>query len=387
VSGTGPGGTGGRPLHVGVLGLGFGAEFVPIYQRHPLVRAVSIADTDPARLAAVGDSYGIAGRYRRLDDLLADPDVDAVHVLSPVAFHADHAVAVLESGRHCACAVPMATSLGDLHRVIAAQRASGRQYMMMETTVFSREYFYVRGLLAAGETGGLTFYRGFHLQDLDGFPEYWMGYPPMHYITHALSPALALAGTTVAAVQCLGSGRLTAGRRGAAGNPFPLETGLCQLRGHDMAVSVTVGFFQTGRAYTEGFDVYGSRMGVEWPAAEGGPLLVHTMGEVPAGRRGRPVSVRQVEPPDRPDLLPGEIARFTRQTEIATARGRPAVRVGGGHGGSHPHLVHEFVTSAVTGRAPLVDATTAAAWTAPGICAHQSALDGGGRVEVPDFAS
>lgn len=374
-------------LHVGVLGLHFGAEFVPIYQRHPNVREVSIADTDAGRLAAVGDTWGVARRHTRLEDLLADPDVDAVHVLSPVAFHADHAVAVLESGRHCACAVPMATSLDGLRRIIGAQRASGRHYMMMETTVFSREYFYTRSLANSGEIGDLTFYRGFHLQNLDGFPDYWRGYPPMHYVTHALAPALALAGTTVASVQCLGSGRLTADRRGASGNPFPAESALCQLRDRDMAVSLTVGFFQTGRAYTEGFDIYGSRMGVEWPAAEGGPLRVHTLGEIPAGHRGRAASVQPVQPDDRTDLLPAGIARFTRPARIASSDGHPAAWVSGGHGGSHPHLVHEFVTSIVTRRPPLVDAPTAAAWTAPGVCAHQSALAGGDRVDVPDFAT
>lgn len=58
---------------------------------------------------------------------------------------------------------------------------------------------------------------------------------------------------------------------------------------------------------------------------------------------------------------------------------------GGGHGGSHPHLVHEFVSSIVEGRKPTIDAVTAANWTASGICAHESAMRGGDAVEVPEF--
>ena len=61
------------------------------------------------------------------------------------------------------------------------------------------------------------------------------------------------------------------------------------------------------------------------------------------------------------------------------------VPVGADHGGSHPFLVDEFVPSIVEGRTPLIDAARSAAWTAPGICAHQSALAGGVEVEVPDF--
>jgi predicted dehydrogenase len=374
------------PLHIGIVGLHFGAGFLPIYQRHPAVREVSIADTDPARLAAVGDAFGVRRRHASIDGLLADGDVDAIHLLTPVPFHAEQAVAVLRAGKHCACAVPMALTVADLHAIIEAEESSGRQYMMMETTVFSREYLYVRGLLEAGDLGDLTFYRGFHLQDLDGFPPYWRAYPPMHYVTHALSPALALTGTTVASVQCLGSGRLTADRLGDYDNPFPLEAGLFRLREHDMAVDITMSFFQTARAYAEGFSVYGSQAGVEWPDAEGGPLRIHQFGAIPAGGRGRAVSVREVIPTDRPDLLPPEVAVFTRPVDLQPGPGLRPVRVRPDHGGSHPHLVHEWLTSIVTGRRPLVDARTAAAWTAPGIRAHDSALAGGQLADVPDFA-
>ena len=60
---------------------------------------------------------------------------------------------------------------------------------------------------------------------------------------------------------------------------------------------------------------------------------------------------------------------------------------GSGHGGSHPHLAHEFVRSIIEDRPPAIDAVTAANWTAVGICAHESAMRGGARVAVPDFAA
>jgi predicted dehydrogenase len=373
-----------KGLHVGLVGLRFGAEFLPIYQHHPFVSKVSVADTDKARLDQIGDAFDVAGRYQSLDLLLADPDVDAVHIATPVSGHARQAIQVLQAGRHCACAVPMATSLDDLHAVIRAQEASGRVYMMMETTVFGREYLYVRSLAEEGRLGDLTFYRGFHMQDLDGYPSYWQGYPPMHYITHALSPALALTNTTVDSVRCLGSGRLTPEQAGTYGNPFPLEAALFRLREHSMAIDVTMSFFQTARQYTEGFNVYGTQLGIEWPAVEGGPLLVHELGAMRGDGRGRAVAVTEVEPPDRPDLLPDEIGRFTQTVDVATRGG--TYQVGAAHGGSHPHLVNEFVSSIIEGRRPLVDARTAAAWSAPGICAHDSALLSGAEVDVPDFA-
>jgi len=58
---------------------------------------------------------------------------------------------------------------------------------------------------------------------------------------------------------------------------------------------------------------------------------------------------------------------------------------GSGHGGSHPHLAHEFIRSIVEERKPLIDEVTAANWTSVGICAHQSAMAGGARVDLPVF--
>lgn len=372
-------------VDVAVVGLGFGGDFVPIYASHPDVGRVAVVDTEPERLAVVGERFGIAERYDSLEALLAGDGFDAVHVATPVAFHANQCAAVLNSGRHCACAVPMATSLGDIERVMAAQRASGRVYMMMETAVFAREFFYARDLYRRGELGALTFFRGVHIQNLDGYPRYWMGYPPMHYITHALAPALALAGTRVRDVRCLGSGQLTGERVGDYENPYPLESGVFRLDRDELAAEVTMSFFQTGRAYQEGFSVYGDQGGVEWPAVEGDPLLVHRLRPVEPGRRGRGVDVARVEPPDRAELLPAEIARFTRPAMFDPGGGRAPVRVGAGHGGSHPHLAHEFVRAIVENRAPFVDAATATDWTAPGICAHQSALHDGQTVAVPSF--
>ena len=66
--------------------------------------------------------------------------------------------------------------------------------MMMETVVYSREYLFVKELYDKGELGRIQFLRGSHQQDMDGWPDYWPGLPPMHYATHCVSPCLALLG-------------------------------------------------------------------------------------------------------------------------------------------------------------------------------------------------
>jgi predicted dehydrogenase len=353
------------------VGLNFGAAFAPIYQRHPDVARVVLCDPNEARLRAVGDQLGIADRFTRLDELLAADACDAVHLLTPVPLHAEQTLAVLAAGKHCACAVPMATELDDLQRLLAAQRVSGKNFMMMETAVYTREFLFVRDMHTRGELGALTFLRGTYYQDLEGdYPAYWRAQPPMHYITHALAPLLALARTRAATVCCLGSGRLRPDLQQPGGNRFPLQTAIFRLAGTDLAAEVTRSWFQTARAYTEAFSVYGDRMGFEWPQLEHEDPLLFTLEPVEPGRRGRPVTAERVAVPDRPDLLPPELAPFTQ----------------GGHGGSHPHLAHEFIRSIVEARPPAIDAVTAADWTAPGICAHASAEREGEPVVVPDFS-
>ena len=171
---------------VAIVGLRFGADFVPIYRSHPDVDEVVLVDPDSERRRDVARRFGLSDGYATFDEALADPRIDAVHLLTPVSFHADMTVRALEQGLHVACAVPMATTLADIDRIIEAQARGGGRYMMMETAVYAREYSYAQRMLHADEFGQLTLYRGHHIQNIDGYPGYWLGYPPMHYATHAI---------------------------------------------------------------------------------------------------------------------------------------------------------------------------------------------------------
>lgn len=348
-------------MRIAIVGLRFGAEFVPIYRAHPDVTEVVGCDPSPEARARFGPGRVIDDFERLLDD----PTIDAVHVCTPVHFHVPMTLAALAAGKHVACAVPMATTLDDLRRVLDAVRRSGRRYMMMETAVYTREFLYAREL----DLGRLTFLRGSHIQDIEGLPDYWRGYPFMLYATHAVAPLLALAETRAARAVGLGSGTLRDDLVAYEGNRFPLETALFRLHDSDLAAEVTGSFFMNARPYVESFSVYGDRRGFEWEQDWDGGHRLFTMEPYAPGMRGRPVRTETVVPPFRPDLLPPEIASFAE----------------GPHGGSHPHLVHEFVRSVVEDRPPRVDAVTAADWTAPGICAHLSALRDGEPVTVPSF--
>lgn len=370
-----------RPIRVALVGLQFGMEFAPIYARHPDVAELILCDPDPAQLELVGDRFGVERRYPDLAAVLAQPDIDAVHLVTPVTMHGEQSIAVLEAGKHCASTIPMALSEAELHRIVELERRTGLTYMMMETAVYTREFLYVQELVHAGKFGKLAFARGAHLQDMEGWPGYWQGFPPLSHITHAMSPVLRLTGARASRVHCFGSGVLPSDKQAVYGNPYPVETAIFALDGHDLAVEVTRSMFEMARPYTESFAIYGDRLGFEWPQLEDERPLLFEM-DAADGSRGRPITATRVDVPDRADLLPPEIAPFTREFVYEE---HLSFLQGGGHGGSHPHLVHEFVSAVRQGRPSAIDATTAASWTMAGLAAHQSAMHGGTEVIIPTF--
>jgi predicted dehydrogenase len=255
--------------------------------------------------------------------------------------------------------------------------------MMMETVVYSREYLFVKELYDRGDLGRVQFLRGSHQQDMEGWPGYWEGFPPMHYATHCVSPCLALLGRHAEHVVCHGSGRIDEALVPKYGSPFAIETATFKLRDSDVCAEVTRSLFNTARQYRESFDAYGSKQSFEWQQVDGEEPVIHTRStpERPLSEAEIP---RRVTVPDYAHLLPEPIRGFTQPAAIQDAEHLSFLQ-GGGHGGSHPHLVHAFLMACVGERPPMPDAETSVNWTMVGICAHQSALAGGEKIRIPTF--
>lgn len=133
-----------KKLNVVLVGLGFGGAFVPIYKDYPAVESIGIFDTDAGIMEAFSAAHGIEKQYHSFEEILEDEAVDAVHLVTPIPLHAKQTVAVLNAGKHCACTVPMATSLDEIRDIMEAVEKSGKNYMMMETTLYTRQFFYAR---------------------------------------------------------------------------------------------------------------------------------------------------------------------------------------------------------------------------------------------------
>jgi predicted dehydrogenase len=252
--------------------------------------------------------------------------------------------------------------------------------MMMETVVYAREFLYIKELYEKGELGKIQFLQASHQQDMDGWPNYWPGLPPMWYATHCVGPMLALTRATAEYVSCFGSGTIRKGLIKHYKSPFAVETAHIKFKNSDLSARIYRSLFDTARQYRESIDVYGSKKSFEWTLVEHEEHVLHTA-KLPEQKIPKKVTV-----PDYAKLLPGPIRRFTTKGVYDLAKKTHlSFTQGAGHGGSHPHLVHEFLTALVKNRDPFPNARQSANWTCVGLCAHQSALKGGAIVKLPSF--
>jgi predicted dehydrogenase len=365
-----------RPVRVGIVGLEFGAEFIPIYQQHPNAELVAICQRTESKLNEVGDQWNVSKRYTDYGQMLADPDIDLIHINTPLQMHADQAVAALEAGKHVGCTIPMAISVEDCKRIVDAQRETGLVYMMMETTLYSREFLYLRDLYQRGDLGKIQFLRASHHQDMTGWPSYWDGMPPFFNGTHAIGPTLGIGGFQAEWVECLGSGSVFERMKAQYGSPLAIESTHIKFKGVDVGAEVTRHLWAVAREYRESFDVFGSIRSFEWAQTQDKQHVLY-LGE----------TAQAVEPPDFAERLPESIRQFTTHGVYSGDGGAEhrSFAQGAGHGGSHPHLAHQLIQAVLGEAEPYPNAVQAANITCTGILSHESAMRGGERVRLPGW--
>lgn len=387
-----------KKLNVALVGLSFGLEFAAIYCKHPDVDKVYIVDQNPKLLEIAKKRYSIPDDrcFTDLQQVLDIPEIDAVHLVTPPSTHAPFSVRILNAGKHCGCTIPMGMSIEELEDVIKARKKSGKNYMFMETTVFQREFLYIQELCRKGEFGRLQYMTCAHYQDMEGWPDYWKGFPPLMHPTHAVAPCLMLAGHLPEKVYARGSGKVRKELEEQYGCPYSFESALITLQDSDITIEMERFLYGVARSYSECFRVYGEQKSFEWQQlADEDPVIYTRTGELEKvdiitdentqSSRGSEILEERVKIPDYAYLLPKEIAGFTTNTVYNNENSHLSFIQGGGHGGSHPHLVHEFVRSILEDRPPVMDDIKGAYWTGTGICAHQSAMKGGEVISIPRF--
>jgi len=131
-------------------------KVIPAIQAAPHCEVVALASRDPKAGARVAAELGIPTTHGSYEALLADPAVEAVYIPLPNHLHATWAIAAAEAGKHVLCEKPLALTIADAERMIAAaERADVR---LMEAFMYRLHpsWVAVQDLVASGRIGHLT---------------------------------------------------------------------------------------------------------------------------------------------------------------------------------------------------------------------------------------
>lgn len=150
-----------RPVTVGVVGLGYwGPNLARNFDRLPEAELRWICDGSESARARWSQAFPDARASSELDELLADPELDAVVVATPVPTHAPLAVRVLEAGKHCFVEKPLAQSVAEAEQAVAAARASGRTLMVGHLLEYHPGLEQLKAIADSGELGDIHYIYG-----------------------------------------------------------------------------------------------------------------------------------------------------------------------------------------------------------------------------------
>jgi UDP-N-acetyl-2-amino-2-deoxyglucuronate dehydrogenase len=138
-------------LHVGVIGGGFvGRVHLEGLLVHPAVSGVSLAEEDPAMRAELAGRYALARSTAQYRALLDDPTIDIIDICLPHDLHAPVALEAFAAGRHVITDKPIANTLAEADRMLAAAEASGRRFFVALNQRFLPVHERIAALLADG---------------------------------------------------------------------------------------------------------------------------------------------------------------------------------------------------------------------------------------------
>jgi len=149
------------PIKIGVIGLGYwGPNLARNFAAIPGCDLTWLCDALPEARDKLAPSFPSARATENLDDLLSDPDLDAVVLATPVTTHAALAIRVAESGKHCFVEKPLATTAADAEAAVAAAEQAGKILMVGHLLEYHPAVDRLKELLDEGQLGGLYYVYG-----------------------------------------------------------------------------------------------------------------------------------------------------------------------------------------------------------------------------------
>jgi len=350
-----------RKIRVGIAGYGacqFGAAFG--FQNHPNVEVVAVTDLIEDRRAGLAQACRCEKTYESLEEMVKDDSIEAVFLATDAPHHADHAVLALEHGKHVASCVPAfwGGTPEQADKLFETVKKTGLRYGMFETSAFHDDVYAARKIYQAGGFGEMVYTEGEYLHyapvSTPSYNNWRVGMPIMWYPTHASAYYTCVTFGSMTEVSCMGKKSINFYRQpenNVYGNCYGTEIGLFRTSENGVA-RIMVSFDTPG-----------------W-----------------SGEVGR---------------MRGQLASYAEQSKYCGAvpeaqaivdklnlrkPALPPTVDSGGHGGSHGHLMNNFVEAVLKDENPLVNVAVALNTTMCGVVAHQSALKDGELMKIPQYA-
>jgi predicted dehydrogenase len=354
-----------RRIRIGVVGGGFGASFH--WHEDPNCTVHAVSDLIPQRREILRQRYHCDKAYDSMEELVLDPEIEAVAVFTEATNHARHVILCMEHGKHVISAVPACMTLEEAHAMKEVKERTGLTYMMAETSYYRPESMVARRLYRDGAFGNLIYTEAEYYHPM--LPDtheranlffrnrertWRYGLPPMLYPTHSTAFLVGVSGERLTRVSCIGfrPSNDEVFAENAYGNPFNSGFGMFLTdRGNAFRCNVAWGIWGHGER-------------AQWFGSDGALFC--------PGWAGQPYGFRQ------PDHVETTLPDFRHALP-------PDMRYDSGHGGSHPFLTHEFIDALVEERPPAVDLYEALAYTVPGIVGHESCFRDGEQLPIPSF--
>jgi predicted dehydrogenase len=351
-----------RKIRIGVVGGRFGCSFH--WHQHPNCEVAAVSDLIPDRRDRLMQTYTCEKSYDSLEELILDPDIEAVAVFTGAPDHTRHTMACMEAGKHVISACPACMTLEQAAELKEVKERTGMRYMSAETSYYRWETITARRLYEDGLFGDLVYTEAEYYHPMNeaereslwfqnGERTWRYGFAPMHYPTHSTAFLVGVTGERLAGVSSVGWGDShPALADNVYNNRFWNETGMF-VTDSGKPFRCNVGW--NIHAHGERAQWFGTKGALYMPNSGGQPFSL----SLPGG--GEEVL------PDYWHMVPEDM------------------RVDSGHGRSHPFITNEFITALVEDREPAIDLYEALAFCVPGIVAHESSKRGGEQLPIPSF--
>jgi len=140
-------------LRIGLAGLGAAsAQILPALQNVPGIQLAAAADARKEARDLFAKAYDLPA-FDSVEAMSASPEIDVVWVATPNILHCQHTIAAANGGKHVICEKPMALSLEECDRMIAAAEAAGVQLLQGHSKIFDAPIQAIRGLVTSGRLG------------------------------------------------------------------------------------------------------------------------------------------------------------------------------------------------------------------------------------------